>query len=45
LEYVVRSNEAQISDPAFVTELSDWIRFNEADARPTCSRIWDILGL
>jgi len=32
LEYVVRGNEAQIGDPAFVRELRDWIRFNEGDA-------------
>jgi hypothetical protein len=32
LEYVVRGNVLQISDPAFVSELRDWIRFNESDA-------------
>ncbi len=32
LEYVVRGNTAQMSDPAFVDELKQWIRFNSADA-------------
>jgi hypothetical protein len=32
LEYVVRGNQAQIGDPAFASELRDWIRFNEGDA-------------
>jgi hypothetical protein len=35
LEYVVRGNEAQIGDPAFVSELKNWIRFDEADALRT----------
>src|SRR5262245_16787940 len=35
LEYVVRGNVAQIGAPAFVTELRDWIRFNESDAIET----------
>lgn len=35
LEYVVRGNAAQIGDPAFVSELRDWIRFNESDAIDT----------
>jgi hypothetical protein len=35
LEYVVRGNEALIGNPAFVSELRDWVRFNEADALRT----------
>jgi hypothetical protein len=35
LEYVVGGNEAQIGDEAFVSELRDWIRFNNADAART----------
>ena len=35
LEYVARGNTAQIGDPAFVQELTAWIRFNEADALHT----------
>lgn len=32
LEYVVAGNTAQMNDEAFVTELKDWIRFNESTA-------------
>lgn len=32
LEFVVAGNTAQMDDEAFVTELKDWIRFNEAAA-------------
>lgn len=32
LEYVTRGNTAQITDPAFVEELTAWIRFNRAEA-------------
>lgn len=32
LEYVVQGNTAQMNDPAFVTELKAWIRFNDAEA-------------
>jgi hypothetical protein len=32
LEYVVLGNGAQINDPAFVTELKQWIRFSAAEA-------------
>ena len=35
LEYVARGNAVQIGDAAFVNELRDWIRFNEADALRT----------
>ena len=31
-EYVVEGNSVQMDDEAFVEELQDWIRFNEADA-------------
>ncbi len=31
-EYVVEGNTSQMNDEAFVDELQDWIRFNEADA-------------
>jgi len=32
LEYVVQGNTAQINDPAFVSELKQWIRFSGEDA-------------
>jgi len=32
LEYVAAGNAAQIGDPAFVRELTSWIRFSEAEA-------------
>lgn len=32
LEYVVAGNTAQMNDEAFVEELKEWIRFNEASA-------------
>ena len=32
LEYVVAGNSAQMNDDAFVAELKEWIRFNEAAA-------------
>jgi hypothetical protein len=32
LEYVAAGNVAQIGDPAFVRELTSWIRFSEAEA-------------
>lgn len=32
LEYVIRGNDAQMEDPAFVEELGDWIRFNPSQA-------------
>ena len=32
LEYVVQGNTAQMNDPAFVSELKAWIRFNDAEA-------------
>lgn len=32
IEYVRQGNLAQFDDPAFVNELRDWVRFNEADA-------------
>lgn len=32
LEFVVRGNSAQMRDPAFVRELSKWIRFSDAEA-------------
>jgi Nitroreductase family len=32
LDYVTQGNSAQIRNPAFVKELKNWIRFNEADA-------------
>lgn len=35
LEWVRQGNLAQFDDPAFVEELRDWIRFNEADAIAT----------
>ncbi|HCR67248.1 MAG: Tat pathway signal protein [Oceanicaulis sp.] len=31
-ELIIQGNSAQIADPAFVRELRDWIRFNEAEA-------------
>ncbi len=35
LDHLIRGNNAQMSDPAFVTELRDWIRFNSAQALAT----------
>jgi len=32
LEYVVQGNTAQLADPAFISELKSWIRFNGTDA-------------
>jgi len=32
LEYVTAGNSAQMRDPAFVAELEQWIRFNDAQA-------------
>jgi nitroreductase len=31
-DYVVQGNTVQMRDPAFLTELKSWMRFNEADA-------------
>jgi len=35
LEYVLRGNDAQMDNPAFVEELRDWIRFNPSQALRT----------
>jgi hypothetical protein len=35
LEHVVQGNSAQMRDPAFVSELKQWIRFSKADALAT----------
>lgn len=32
LDYVVQGNTAQMRDPAFMTELKSWIRFNDSQA-------------
>lgn len=32
LEYVVQANTVQMNDPAFITELKTWIRFDDAEA-------------
>jgi hypothetical protein len=32
LEYIVQGNTAQMADPAFLSELKTWIRFNGAEA-------------
>ncbi|MDX2203035.1 MAG: Tat pathway signal protein [Hyphomicrobiaceae bacterium] len=32
LEYIVQGNTAQMRDPAFMAELTSWIRFNDATA-------------
>jgi hypothetical protein len=32
LEFVVEGNRMQINDPAFVSELESWIRFNDSEA-------------
>ncbi len=34
-DYVIQGNTAQMRDPAFMTELKSWIRFNETDAVAT----------
>jgi len=35
VDYVTQGNSAQIRDAAFVKELKEWVRFNEADALAT----------
>ncbi len=35
LDYVVSGNTRQVEDPAFVAELTQWLRFNAADAAET----------
>lgn len=35
LDYVVAGNTRQVEDPAFVAELSEWLRFNAAHAAAT----------
>lgn len=35
VDYVVRGNTAQLSNPAFRQELKAWIRFNDAEAKRT----------
>ena len=35
LDLIVQGNTAQLADPAFVTELKSWLRFNGADAART----------
>ena len=35
LEYVIRGNDAQMDNPAFVDELREWIRFNPSQALQT----------
>jgi hypothetical protein len=32
LEFVVQGNTAQLNDPAFISELKSWVRFNARDA-------------
>jgi hypothetical protein len=32
LDFVIQGNSAQMADPAFVAELKQWLRFNEAEA-------------
>lgn len=32
LDFVIEGNSTQIDDPAFVTELRDWVRFNPSEA-------------
>ena len=32
LEYIVQGSSAQMGDPAFISELKTWIRFNGAEA-------------
>jgi nitroreductase len=34
-EYVIAGNSVQMSDPAFMTELKSWMRFNDVDALST----------
>jgi hypothetical protein len=35
LDFLLRGNDAQMADPAFVAELRDWIRFNPEQAMST----------
>jgi hypothetical protein len=44
LEYVRQGNMAQFDDPAFVKELRDWVRFNEADAVASGDGLAGIVG-
>lgn len=42
LEYVVQGNTAQLADPAFVSELKSWIRFNGTDAVRTRDGLYSV---
>lgn len=40
LQYVIAGNTAQITDPAFIAELKEWIRFNESSAVRSCDGLY-----
>lgn len=42
LEHVVQGNTAQLADPAFVSELKSWIRFNGTDAVRTRDGLFSV---
>ncbi len=42
LEHVVRGNTAQLADPAFISELKSWIRFNGTDAVRTRDGLFSV---
>jgi hypothetical protein len=42
LEYVVQGNTAQLADPAFISELKSWIRFNGTDAVRTRDGLFSV---
>lgn len=42
LEHVVQGNTAQLADPAFVSELKSWIRFNGSDAVRTRDGLFSV---
>ncbi len=42
LAHIVQGNSAQLADPAFVSELKTWIRFNGADAARTRDGLFSV---
>lgn len=39
-DFIVQANTAQLNDPAFVRELTSWIRFNAGDAARRSDGLW-----
>ena len=42
IDYVIQGNTAQMADPAFITELKTWIRFNGVDAVRTGDGLFSV---